>query len=166
MVTEQGSVDLLDDPVAQQLLGSRLPAHLAYNWTDGTPRVVPIGFHWTGSEIVFGTPTDAPKMMALRNGSKVAVSIDTDTMPYRVLVIRGTVRTDTFDGIPPEYEAACVRMMGEEGGRAWLDMAGPLFPQMSRIFVKPEWVGVLDFESRFPSAVEQAMGRLQAQAQA
>jgi len=101
MATEQGSVDLLDDPVAQELLGSRLPAHLAYNWTDGTPRVVPIGFHWNGSEIVCGTPTDAPKMMALRNGSKAAVTIDTDAMPYKVLVVRGTVRTDTLMGSRP-----------------------------------------------------------------
>ena len=56
MTTQQGSLDLLNDPVAQQLLQSTIPARLAYTWTDGTPRVVPIWFHWNGSEVVLGSP--------------------------------------------------------------------------------------------------------------
>jgi hypothetical protein len=161
MVTQQGSLDLLNDPVAQQLLQSPLPAHFAYTWTDGTPRVVPIGFHWNGTEIVFGTPTDAPKMQALTDGMQVAVSIDSDTMPYKVLLVRGAVHVDTFDGIAPEYEAMAMRVFGEEEGRAWLENVRPIFPRMSRVFVRPEWVGILDFETRFPSALERAMERAQ-----
>jgi hypothetical protein len=166
MVTQQGTLDLLNDPVAQRLLQSSLPAHFAYTWTDSTPRVVPIGFHWTGEELVLGTPTDAPKMHALRNGMKVAVSIDSDTMPYQVLLIRGEVHVDTVDGIAPEYEAMTKRVFGEEGAAAWLENVRPLFPQMSRVFVRPEWVGILDFKARFPSALERAMERAQSQAQA
>ncbi len=49
------------------MLQSTVPARFAYNWNDGTPRVVPIGFHWNGVEIVLGTPTDAPKMKALHD---------------------------------------------------------------------------------------------------
>lgn len=162
MATKQGSVELLNDPVAQRLLQSRLPAHLAYTWIDGTPRVVPIWFHWNGSAIVFGTPADAPKMRALKNGTVVAVTIDTDAMPHKVLFVRGPIRTDTVEGVAPEYAQAGVRMLGEEGGKAWLDQAAGLFPRMSRIFVTPEWVGVLDFETRFPSAIERAMGHMQA----
>src|SRR5262245_23495243 len=101
MTSRQGSLELLQDPVAQRLLQSRLPARLAYSWTDGSPRVIPIGFHWTGSEIFFGTPPDSPKMRAFRDGTKVAVTIDTDEMPYQVLQIRGTARTDVVDGIAP-----------------------------------------------------------------
>src|SRR4051794_3939967 len=68
MTTQQGSIELLNDPVAQQMLQSTGPARFAYNWTDGTPRVVPIGFHWNGAEIVLGTPTDAAKTRALHEG--------------------------------------------------------------------------------------------------
>ena len=32
-------------------------------------------------------------------------------------------------------------------------------PQMTRITLEPQWVGLLDFEQRFPSAVERAMER-------
>jgi hypothetical protein len=33
---------------------------LAYVAKDGTPRVVPIGFTWNGSEVVMCTATNAP----------------------------------------------------------------------------------------------------------
>jgi hypothetical protein len=159
MPTSQGSLELLNDPVARQLLESSVPARLAYTWTDGTPRVVPIGFYWNGRQLVLGTPPDAPKTKALRDGTKVAVSIDTDTMPYKVLQIRGTVSTDVVEGIGPEYEAVTLRSLGEEAGRAWLDNLRSICPRMVRIFVTPEWVAILDFERRFPSAVERAMER-------
>jgi hypothetical protein len=138
---------------------STAPARLAYVWTDGTPRVVPIGFHWNGTELVLGTPSDAPKTKALRDGSKVAVSIDTDTMPYNVLQIRGGVRTDVVDGISPEYEQMTLRMQGEEAGRAWLENVRPIMSEMTRVYITPEWVAILDFQSRFPSALERAMER-------
>ena len=131
MPTQQGSVALLDDPVAQGMLQTRTPARFAYNWSDGTPRVVPIGFHWNGSEIVLGTPVDAPKMKALKDGDAVALTIDSDTMPYKVLLVRGTVRTDVVDGIAPEYAAMCVRVMGEAGAQGWLENLRPLSPRLA-----------------------------------
>jgi hypothetical protein len=157
MPTQQGSLDLLADPVAQQLLQSPIPARLAYTWTDGTPRVVPIWFHWDGSEVVLGSPPDAPKLKALPDGTKVALTIEGDTFPYKVLLIRGSVRTATVDGISPEYEATARRMFGEEQGEAWLENVRAMGSQMVRIAIRPEWVGIIDFESRFPSAIEHAM---------
>lgn len=162
MPTRQGGLALLDDPVAQHLLQSSIPARFAYSWTDGTPRVIPIGFHWNGTEFVLGTPPDAPKLKALSNGAKAALTIDSDTLPYKVLLIRGSVRIDTVDGIAPEYEAMTRRTLGEEASQDWLETMRPICPQMSRIFITPEWVGILDFETRFPSAIERAMERAQA----
>lgn len=163
MPTPQGDLSLLDDPVAQRLLQSTIPARLAYNWLDGSPRVVPIGFHWNGTELVLGTPPDAPKMKALHDGAKVAISIDSDSMPYKVLLVRGHVRTDTVQGIAPEYEKMVIRTLGEDGGKAWMDNVRPIVGEMVRVFVTPEWVGILDFETRFPSAIERAMENAQAQ---
>jgi hypothetical protein len=163
MPTQQGSLALLDDPVAQRLLQSTIPARLAYTWPDGTPRVVPIGFHWNGTEIVLGTFPDSPKMKALRDGTKVALTIDSDSMPYKVLQVRGSVRTDTVEGIAPEYAAMTKRVFGEEGGQAWLDNMVPITPRMARVFIRPEWVGIMDFETRFPNALERAMEQAQGQ---
>ena len=159
MPSKQGDVGLLQDPVAQQLLQVKGPAHLAYNWHDGTPRVVPIGFHWNGKEIVLATATDAPKTRVLTDGSKVAVSIDLDFSASKTLLIRGTVRTDTVEGIAPEYAAMIRRTMSEEDAEALLKEAARLYPRMTRIFIHPDWVGLLDFETRLPSAVERALKR-------
>jgi Pyridoxamine 5'-phosphate oxidase len=159
MTTQQGDLSLLNDPVAQRMLQSTVPARLAYNWKDGTPRVIPIWFHWNGEQIVLASPPDAPKMKVLRDGDKVALTIDSDSMPYKVLLIRGTIHTDAAEGITPEYTASAKRVLGDEGGQAFLDQVRPIIPQMSRIFIQPEWVGILDFETRFPSALERAMER-------
>lgn len=166
MVTQQGDLSLLNDPVAQRLLQSRIPARLAYVWSDGPPRVVPIGFHWNGSELVLGTPTDAPKMEVLEDGTKVALSIDSDAFPYDVLLIRGSVRTEIVDGIAPEYVAMTKRTMGEEQSAVWLANMSQLVTEMACIFIQPEWVAILDFETRFPVAVERAAERAESQVQA
>jgi hypothetical protein len=147
-----GDVALLQDPVAQQLLESRQVAHLAYSWTDGTPRVVPIWFTWTGQAIVLGTPAGAPKLKALHQGSDVALTIDdAGAWPYKALLVRGTVTVEMLDDVSPEYVAAARRYFGPEQGDAWVSqVAGQ---PMARVSVTPTWAAVLDFETRFPSAL-------------
>ena len=157
MVSQQGDVALLDHPVAQALLQSPLPARLAYIRSDGAPDVVPIGFHWNGTEFVLGTFPDSVKMHALHDGDKVALSIDSEKMPYQVLRIRGSVRTDIVEGIAPEYAAMTLRTLGDEVGKAWLAQMRPMVASMARIFVTPEWVCVQDFQTRFPNELERAM---------
>src|SRR5947209_2767395 len=94
MTTKQGDVSLLDDPVAQRLLQSRNLARLAYTWTDGSPRVVPIWFHSNGTEVVVTTPADAPKVKVLRQNPQVAITIDDSEWPFKVLLIRGNASID------------------------------------------------------------------------
>ena len=150
---KQGEIDLLNDPIAQELLCSRIPARLAYVWPDGTPRVVPIWFHWTGQEFVLGTPPKAPKLKALKLNPKVALTIDDNTFPHKVLMVRGTASIKMVEGIAPEYELAAQRYFGEAQGLAWIAQLRGMISQMARISLRPEWVGVLDFQSRFPSAL-------------
>ena len=52
MKIKQGDLSLLDHPVAQKLMQSKVPAQLASSWPDGSPRVVPIWFHWNGKEVI------------------------------------------------------------------------------------------------------------------
>jgi hypothetical protein len=153
MPVEQGSLSLLQHPVAQELLHSQIPARLAYVAGDGTPRVVPIWFHWTGTEIVLGSPPNAPKIKSLRKNPKVAITIDDNNFPHKVLLIRGSVGLSTVKGVAPEYAAAAERYFGPDQGKAWIAQISGMIPEMVRIAVKPEWVGVLDFQSRFPSAI-------------
>lgn len=158
MTTKQGSLTLLQDPVAQRLLTSTAPARVAYVWTDGTPRVVPIWFHWDGAQIVLGTPTDAPKLAALARNPKVAVTIDSNEAPYKVLLVRGTAHIETVAGIVPEYALAAERYYGAEAAAQWLATVAAVGMSMARVAITPEWVAMIDFETRFPNAVERAMG--------
>jgi hypothetical protein len=153
MPTKQGDLALLQDPIAQRLLRSTIPARFAYTWTDGTPRVVPIWFHWNGKELVLGSPPRAPKLKALPKNPKVALTIDDNTWPHKVLMIRGTARVEMIQGISPEYVESARRYFGEEQGPAWVQRLRGMISQMGRITVRPEWVGIIDFETRFPSAL-------------
>jgi hypothetical protein len=155
MPVKQGALDLLQHPASQELLHSKIPARLAYVWTDGTPRVVPIWFHWNGSEFVLGTPSKAPKLKALAMNPKVALTIDDNTFPHKVLLVRGTARLEPIQGVVPEYAMAADRYFGTQQGRAWVEQMSSLVKDqdMVRITITPEWVGLLDFQVRFPSAL-------------
>jgi hypothetical protein len=150
-MTEQGDLALLNDPVAQSLLQSTIPARLAYCWTDGTPRVVPIWFHWTGDQFVLGSPHRAPKLKALVTNPSVALTIDDAGWPSKVLLVRGRATIEIRDDVTVEYELSARRYFGTEQGQAWVEQLRG--KPMGRIAIDPEWVGVLDFETRFPSAL-------------
>jgi hypothetical protein len=120
--------------------------------------VVPIWFHWNGEQIVIASPTTSPKVTALRQNPKVAVTIDDNTWPHKVLLIRGTATVEIVNGLAPEYVAAAARYFGAEQGQAWAEQAKGLMPQMARMSIQPEWVAVMDFEQRMPNSLEKAMG--------
>ena len=118
---KQGDLALLEHPVAKELLASNIPARLAYVWTDGTPRVLPIWFHWNGRELVLGTSPNAAKLKALTQNPKVALTIDDNTFPHKVLLIRGTAQVNTVEGVVPEWAQAAERYFGPEKGKAWVE---------------------------------------------
>ncbi len=161
MSAEQGSVELLTDPVAQDLLCGPYAAHLAYVWKDGTARVVPMGFHWNGKEIVMASVDTAPKNEVI-DGQKVTLVIDTYTYPFKVLTIRGTVRLEKVAGSPIEYVYACEQLMGKEAAAQWLAGLGPMAPKIkyfTKLTLTPEWARVTDFVTRLPEELERVLRR-------
>jgi hypothetical protein len=150
----QGDLELLEDATAQRLLASAAPAHLAYTWSDGTPRNTPIWFHWDGHAVVMCSPSNAPKVRTLTDGMPVAVTIHGDEWPYAALLLRGAVAVDHHYGVTPEYRASAQRYFGPEQGEAWCASLPDDLP-MTRYRVEPAWVGLLDFDGmrRLPSAI-------------
>jgi hypothetical protein len=146
----QGHPELITTDTARTLLASRELARLAYTAADGTPRVFPMLFHWTGEEIVFATFAGAHKIGALRARPDVAITIDTSSAPPEVLLLRGRAEVTDVAGVVPEYALAQQRYQGEEAGRAAVAEVDVPGLRMARIAVRPTWVGVLDFASRFP----------------
>src|SRR5256714_7912394 len=123
----------------------------------GTPRNVPIAFTWNGSEIVMCTTKNAPKLPALRNNPTVALTIDTEVHPPKILLIRGRAELDFVDGIPDEYlQATSTYEMTPEQRVEWEAEVRSLYHDgMVRIVVTPNWAKLIDFETTLPSAVEE-----------
>jgi hypothetical protein len=150
-------VSLLNDPVAQELLKSTIPARLAYIALDGTPRVIPVWFVWNGTDFVMGTPAPTAKVAAMKKNPRVALEIDTHEWPYKVLSVRGSVTVEMVDGVTPEYTQAAHRYFGPEAGQAWSDQVSGMFKEIAKISLRPDWVSILDFEGRFPQQIAKAM---------
>ena len=87
MSAAPGSVTLLDDPIAKELLSSTIPAKLG---------------------------------KAHRMNPKVALTVDDNTFPHKVLMVRGTAALNEVAGIVPEYELAAHRYFGDVQGAEWI----------------------------------------------
>jgi Pyridoxamine 5'-phosphate oxidase len=148
-------IEVLNRPISQELLARDI-TRLAYVAKDGTPRSIPIAFVWNGSEIVMCTTKNAPKLTGLRNNPTVALTIDTEVHPPRILLIRARAELDYVDGIPDEYlEANSTYEMTPEQRVDWEAEVRSLYHDgMVRIVVMPTWAKLIDFESTLPSAVE------------
>jgi len=148
--------EILNRPISQELLAHDL-TRLAYVAKDGTPRNVPIGFTWNGAEIVMCTTKNAPKLPALHKNPMVALTIDTEVHPPKILLIRGRAALDVVDGIPDEYlKASGTYQMTPEQRVEWEAEVRSLYHDgMVRIVVTPTWAKLIDFETTLPSAVEE-----------
>jgi len=147
--------EVLNRPISQEMLARDL-TRLAYVATDGTPRSIPIAFTWNGKEIVMCTSTNAPKLASLRANPMVALTIDTEVHPPKILLIRGQAELDVVEGIPEEY----LQMNGSyemtaEQRVEWEREVRSLYDGMVRIVVTPTWAKLIDFETTLPTPVEQ-----------
>jgi hypothetical protein len=114
----------LGHPDAQKLLSGSM-ARLAYNGHDGFPRVIPVGFCWTGERIVVSTAPTSPKARALSSRPEVALTIDT--------------------GFTPEEAKAARRSMDEPHLAEFERNVRSTYKQMVRISIEPQWVRFYDF---------------------
>jgi hypothetical protein len=147
--------EVLNRPISKEML-ARDFARLAYVAKDGTPRTIPIGFVWNGTEIVMCTAKNAAKLHALRVNPMVALTIDTEVHPPKTLLVRGRAELDVVDGIPDEYLSMNGSyVMTPEQRVHWEAEVRSLYDGMVRIVVTPTWAKMIDFETTLPSAVEE-----------
>lgn len=147
--------EVLNRPLSRELLARDL-TRLAYVAKDGTPRSIPIAFTWNGSRIVLCTSKNAPKLFSLRHNPAVALTIDTEVHPPKILLVRGRAELDVVDGIPAEYlQMNGSYTMTPEQRVEWEAEVRSLYDGMVRIVVTPTWAKLIDFETTLPTAVEQ-----------
>jgi hypothetical protein len=154
-MNRQDVAEVLAKPISRELLGSSIPARLAYVGIDGAPRAIPMGFWWTGEQVVMATVPKAAKVRALRQNPRVALTVDTEhEWPPRVLLIRGAARVELVDGVPDAYVEASRKVVPAAHFEGWEQGVRALYDQMVRITVEPDWAKLLDFETTLPTAVE------------
>ena len=158
-MTQEQVIQVMNDPLAQDLLNSNIPARLAYTGLDGFPRAIPIGFLWNGTQFVMGTATNSPKMKALRANPKVALTIDTNDFPPHILLVRGSATVEIVDGVAPEFLEASRRYVPPEQWEGFEQGVRGLYKQQGRIAIVPEWAKLIDFETRVPIAQEELMAQ-------
>lgn len=147
-------MEVLNDPLAHEMLHSPLLARMAYNGMDGAPRAIPIGYLWNGAAFVMCTASNAPKVRALRANPRAALTIDTDTQPPHILLVRGTTSVEILDGVPNEYLQASWKVIPEDQRAGFETQVRALYKRMARITLEPEWAKLIDFETRLPIAIQ------------
>jgi Pyridoxamine 5'-phosphate oxidase len=154
-------VEQLADPGAQELLASPQPIRLAYDGSDGLPRVVPVGFLWKDERMYVCTATSAPKVAALRERPQVAGVIDEgiSSKDAKQLLIRGTAEVEIVDGVAPEYIEAAAKGEGGTDLEEFERSVREVFDQQARISITPEWVRFYDFGAgKLPPFLRKAVG--------
>jgi hypothetical protein len=61
------------------------------------------------------------------------------------------------DGIVPEFAAGGGTLLGKEQAGAWIQRVRATMPAMATITFVPERLGLLEFQTRFPSALSARM---------
>jgi hypothetical protein len=70
-----------------------------------------------------------------------------------VLLIRGRAEVTEMTGVVPEYEQYMRAGMAAEQADAYFADLRRREVVMERVAVRPAWVGVMDFQTRFPAAM-------------
>jgi hypothetical protein len=150
---------------AGELLESAPLARLAYNGPDGLPRVIPIGFHWNGGQIVICTAMTSPKVRALSSRPEVAVTIDVGSTPNeaKALLVRGIATLEIVDGVPDEYLAGSRKVLAAEQVETFEGHVRSMYDQMARISIEPRWARFYDFGAgRIPAFLSKLASRADA----
>lgn len=146
----------------RELLDSTSAAHLAYTAKDGTPRVVPVGYFWTGEVFVVSTAPNAPKLAALSARPDVALAIDSGPDPdvARSLSVRGVASITVVEGVVPEYLAAARKNMDPEAAAKFEEHVLGVYDHQGRIAIKPTWAQFYDFGAgRLPQSLQNYVNR-------
>jgi nitroimidazol reductase NimA-like FMN-containing flavoprotein (pyridoxamine 5'-phosphate oxidase superfamily) len=150
MTYEEIVETLNTDSYVRKLLEAAIPARLAYTGLDGAPRVIPIAYLWNGEDFVMASPPTWYKVRSMVAHPGVAFTVDTTDFPPLILSVRGTATIVYDQGLPEEYVEASRRLVGEEQMPAWEENVRSENRNMALIRIRPTWIKVADFETRYP----------------
>jgi PPOX class probable F420-dependent enzyme len=113
--------------------------------SDGAPLLTPIWYSYEpGGEVVITTAADAPKTALLRAAGKASVCVQTETAPYKYVVVEGAVTIDA--GVDSKWRGDVARhYLGDELGDMYADATADAENDAVTIRLKPERWRTTDF---------------------
>jgi len=159
-VDPQVITEELEHPGARNLLDCATLLRLAYNGSDGFPRVIPIGFYWKGSQIVVCTAATAPKVKALSSRPNVAMTIDLGDTPTeaKALLVRGSRAWPSSTAFPTSTSRPRRRHWAQTRSRSSSARSGRCTTRW-HISIEPVWARFFDFAAgRMPSFLTKLAG--------
>jgi hypothetical protein len=148
---------VLKDPLAGKLMKAGMPARMAFTGPDGYPRAIPIGYIFNGSHLVCCTAPQTLKVAALKANPHVALTIDTEEFPPKILLVRGVASIDIVQGIPEEYWEGSRKNVPPEIWDGFVENVKQTYSEMARIAIEPQWARIIDFETRLPEVQAKLM---------
>lgn len=109
----------LTESERQEFLAARHVAVLAVNDADGRPPAgVPIWYDYTpDGHIRISTGASTHKVKLIKRAGAVTLVVQREELPYRYVVVQGTVVETTVPAPVEVREAIAIRYLGEERGR-------------------------------------------------
>ena len=87
-------------------------AHIATVMPDGSPQVTPVWIDYRNGRIAFNTARGRVKDKNLKEGARIALSVQDPDNPYRYVQVRGTVAKVTEEGANENIDALAKKYMG------------------------------------------------------
>ena len=84
-----------------------------------------------------------------------------NTVPPRVLFVRGRAALTVVDGVPAGYLEASHRTLPREQWDGFDAQVRSLYDRMVVIEVTPDWAKLIDFETTVPLALERLLAERQ-----
>ena len=82
-------------PEVESFLKEPHIAALATIRPDGRPHVTPVWYEYDGKEFIISTPRSTQKLVNVSGKGFAALSIHTQAVPYRHVIVEGTARAGT-----------------------------------------------------------------------
>lgn len=113
--------------------------------SDGAPLLTPIWYSYEpGGEVVVTTDGTAVKTALLRSAGTASVCVQTETAPYRYVVVEGSVTID--DGVDSKWRRdVSHHYLGDELGDMYADATADAETTAVTVRLKPERWRTTDF---------------------
>jgi len=116
---------------------------------DGVPSLTPIWYEYEpGGDVLMHTAGDSPKTALLRAAGRATLCVQTETAPYKYVVVEGPVVIEDFTD-SEQRRSVAHRYLGPEVGDMYMDATKDSAPGSVNVRLTPERWRTTDYSKQF-----------------